>query len=164
MKNKICLKKGSSLVEILVAVFIFTIILGSLITASNLYLVGAGENLRSTKGAYLAEEGIEAIKTMRDTNWTNISSLTNNINYYLYFDTASSTNNMWKATSTIYSTDPTFIRVFKINTVYRDSNGRIVTSGGTLDSNTKKVIISVSWQSKNTITTKTLSTYITNIL
>ena len=163
MKKK-NLKKGSGLVEILIAVFIFSIILGSLITASSTYFSGAGDNLISTKGAYLAEEGIEAVKTIRDSSWNNISSLSDNTNYYLYFDTSSSTNNIWKATTTASSIDSTFIRTFKVNAVYRDSNGRIISSGGTLDLNTEKVTVSISWKSKNSTTTKTLSTYITNLL
>jgi type II secretory pathway pseudopilin PulG len=161
--KKINLKKGSGLVEILVAIFIFSIILGSLIEASNMYLSGAGESIKTAQGAYIAEEGIEAVKILRDTSWTNVSSLTDNTNYYLYFDTSSSTNNTWIATSTVNSVDA-FARTFKTNAVYRDSNGRIVTSGGTLDTNTEKITVSVSWNSKNGTTTKTLSTYITNII
>ncbi len=157
-------KKGSGLVEILVAVFIFTIVLGSLITASNMYLSGAEDNLKSAKGAYIAQEGIEAVKIIRDADWNTISALSDNTNYYLYFDTSSSTNNIWKATSTASSVDSIFTRIFKVNAVYRDSNGRIVSSGGTLDSDTEEVTVSVSWKSKNSTTTKTISTYITNII
>jgi len=161
---KINYKKGSGLVEILVAVFVFSIILGSLINASNMYLTGAGENLRSAKGAYLAEEGIEAVKIIRDTNWSTISGLSTTTNYYLAWDTSSTTNNTWKATTTVALVDSIFTRIFRLNNVYRDSNGRIVSSGGTFDSNTKKVSVSVSWKSKATTTVKTLSTYIANIL
>ncbi len=157
------LKKGSGLVEILVAVFIFSIILGALINASSAYFSGAGVNLSSTKAAYLAEEGIEAVKTIRDFGWNNISALSDNTDYYLYFDTSSSTNNVWKATTTPSIIDSNFIRTFKINSVYRDIDGRIILSGGTLDINTRKVISSVSWKSNNSTTTKSLSTYITNI-
>lgn len=156
-------KKGSALVEILVAVFIFSAILGSLITASSMYLRGAGDSLRSAKGAYLAQEGVEAIKIMRDTGWSNISTLNNNTDYYLYFDTSSSTNNTWKATSTISTIDSIFDRTFKLYSVNRDSNGRVVLNGGTLDSNTREVNVSVSWKLKGATTTKVLSTYITNM-
>ena len=164
IKRKTNSTAGSGLVEILVAVSIFSIVLGSLITASNMYLSGAEENLKSTKGVYIAEEGMEAVKIMRDNDWGNITTLTDNTNYYLYFDTSSSTNNIWKATSTTSFIDSVFIRILKVNAVYRDLNGRIVESGGTLDSNTKKVSVSVSWPSKSTTTIKTLSTYIANIL
>ena len=165
--KKINLQKGTGLAEILVAVSIFSIVLGFLVTASNLYLGGSGESLRNAEGAYLAQEGIEAVKTIRDANWSNISSLTAGTNYYLYFDTSSSTNNVWKATTTVSSLSP-FARTFKVSAVNRDSNGNIVTTGGSLDANTEKVVVSVSWKSElgNVIgtTTKTLSTYIANIL
>lgn len=160
---KINLKKGISLVEILIAIPIFTIVLGSLIVASNLYLSTAGDSLKTAQGAYIAQEGIEAVKILRDTNWTNVSSLTNNANYYLYFDVSSTTNNTWKSTTTASSIN-SFIRNFTLSAVNRDANGRIVTSGGTLDANSKKVTVSVSWKAKNGTTTKSLSTFITNIL
>jgi prepilin-type N-terminal cleavage/methylation domain-containing protein len=162
--SKINFKKGFGLVEIIVAVFVFSIVLGSLISASNMYISGAEENLKSTKGAYLAEEGIEAVKITRDANWANISALSNNTNYYLYFDTSSSTNNIWKATSTASLIDSIFTRTFKLEAVYRDSDGRITLSGGILDPNSKKVSVSISWPSKSTTTTKVLSTYIADIL
>lgn len=162
--SKVNLKNGSGLIEILIAVFIFSIILGSLITASNKYLSGASDNLKSTKAAYLAEEGIEAIKIIRDTNWSTISNLADNTNYYLYWNTSSSTNNTWSATTTASTIDSIFTRTVVLNNVYRDSNGRIVTSGGTLDANTEKVTVTISWKAKAATTTKSISTYITNIL
>jgi Tfp pilus assembly protein PilV len=162
--TKINYKRGSGLVEILVAIFIFTVVLGSLITASNMYLSGAANSLKSAKAAYIAQEGIEAVKIIGDSAWSNMSAITDNTDYYLYFDTSSSTNNIWKATSTASSIDSIFIRTFKLNSVYRDSNGRIALTGGTLDNNTEKVTVSVSWITKNSTTTKTLVTYITNIL
>lgn len=157
-------KKGFGLVEVIVAIFIFTLILGLLITASNMYISGAGDNLKSAKAAYLAEEGIEAVKIIRDTGWNNISAFSDNTNYYLYFDMSSSTNNIWKATTTASSVDSIYIRIFKTSPVYRDSNGRIVTTGGILDTNSKQISVSISWPSKIGTTTKTLSTYIANIL
>lgn len=160
---KINFKKGTGLVEILIAIFIFSIILGSLITVGNMYISESGESLKNAEAAYIAQEGIEAVKTIRDNNWSNISNLTNNVNYYLYFDTSSSTNNIWLATTTVYSVD-FFTRTFQLNPVYRDSNGRIVANGGTLDVNTKKIIVYVSWKSKSATTTKNLSTYITNVI
>jgi prepilin-type N-terminal cleavage/methylation domain-containing protein len=158
--SKINLKKGFTLIEVLVAIPIFVVVLGSLIVASNLYLSGAGDTLKNTEGAYLAQEGIEAVKILRDYNWTNITSLSTTTNYYLTWDTSSTT---WKATTTASAIN-SFIRTFGIGDVKRDSNGKIVSSGGTFDTNTKKVTVSVSWRSKNGTTTKTLSTYITNIL
>lgn len=163
MLFKTNLKSGSGMVEILVAIFIFSIVLGSLITASNQYLTGAGDNLKYAKAAYIAEEGVEAVKIIRDTSWATITALSNNTNYYLYWNTSSSTNNTWYATTTSSLVDSSFTRTFQLEAVYRDSNGRIQSSG-TLDTNTKKVTVTISWSAKAATTTKSLSTYITNII
>jgi hypothetical protein len=168
--SKINLKRGIGIVEVLVAVSIFTVILGFLITASNLYLSGAGDSLKSAEGSYLAQEGIEAVKTIRDNNWSNIGALSTTTTYYLTFDNSSSTNNIWKATTTATSIN-SFTRTFNIYDVYRDSYGRIATtstSTANFDAYTKKITISVSWIAKNgtsgTTTKKTLSAYIADIL
>lgn len=157
MKNK-HFKKGVGLVEVLVAVFIFTVILSSLILISNLYLLGATDSLKNTQAAYLAEEGIEALKTIRDNSWDNISSIPIDTEKYLSFSTASSS---WQISD---SEDlvSIFSRSFIINSVNRDSDGDISLSG-TDDPNTKKINITVSWNGKNGVITKNLVTYITNI-
>lgn len=157
------LVSGYSLVEILVAVFIFSLILGSLINMSSIYLSGAGNSLKSTKGAYLALEGIEAVKIIRDTDWATISTLSTNTDYYLFWDSSSST---WKSTLTATTTDLIFTRTFRLSPVYRNIDGDSTTTqalGYTTDENSKKVTVSVSWWAKNSTTTKSLSTYITNI-
>lgn len=161
--KKINFKKGISLVEILIAVFIFSIVLGSLIVASNMYLSSAGDSLKSAKAAYFAEEGIEAMKTIRDANWTNISNLSTSTAYYLSFNTSSSTNYFWTATTTATSTDG-FTRKITVSNISRDSTGHIVSSGGTIDTSTKLITVSVSWLAKAGAITKSLSTYITNII
>ncbi|MFA6227348.1 MAG: prepilin-type N-terminal cleavage/methylation domain-containing protein [Candidatus Paceibacterota bacterium] len=159
-------KKGIGLVEVLVAVFIFSVILTTLITACNLYLSSAGSNLKFTKAAYLAEEGIEAVKTVRDAGWSNISSLTSNIPYFLSFST---TTSVWQITSEKLSRAPEFSgdfdSSFTINSVSRNADGyHQISSGGVDDPNTKLLTVSVSWQDKGSTTTKSISTYITNIL
>ena len=160
IKNSLTrMKKGIGLVEVLVAVFIFTVILSSLIFVSNMYLSGAGDNLHITQAAYLAEEGIEAVKTIRDNSWLNVSNIVSGQTNYLYFNAASSS---WNATTTkIYS--DIFLRSFIVENVSRDVNGDI-SSSGTTDPKTKKLTVSVSWYGKNGTTTKSLKTYITDIV
>lgn len=157
-KEKLNMKKGVGLVEVLVAVFIFTVILSSLILISNLYLSGATDSLRNTQAAYLAEEGVESLKTIRDNSWDNISSIPTDTEKYLSFSTASSS---WQVSNS-EETVGVFSRSFIINSVNRDSNGDISLSG-TEDPNTKKVNMIVSWNGKNGVVTKNLITYITNI-
>lgn len=154
------MKRGMGLVEVLVAVFIFTIILSSLILVSNMYLSGAGDNLRLTQAAYLAEEGIEAVKIIRDKSWVDISNLTGQT-YYLNFNTASST---WQATTTKIDID-NFSRSFILEGVVRGGDGDILDSGTpNLNDKTRKLTVSVSWLGKTGNITKSLKTYITDIV
>ncbi len=157
--NKKKLNKGIGLVEVLVAVFIFTIILSSLILISNLYLSGSTDSLRNTQAAYLAEEGIEGVKIIRDNSWDDILSILSNTQKFLSFSSASST---WQVSDTKEEIG-VFSRSFIINSVSRDSNGDISVSG-TDDPNTKKVTVNVSWNGKKGVVTKSLITYITNIV
>ncbi len=158
MNNKI-FKKGIGLVEVLVAVFVFTIILSSLILISNLYLSGATDSLRNTQAAYLAEEGIESIKTIRDNSWNDILSIPTDTTKYLSFSIASSS---WQISDTEEKIG-VFSRSFVIDSVNRDSVSGDISDSGTDDTNTKKIIVSISWGGKNGLLTKDLVTYITNI-
>lgn len=157
---KINFKKGIGLVEVLVAVFIFTIILSSLILVSNMYLSGAGDNLKFTQAAYLAEEGIEAVKIVRDNDWNNISNISTNQNYYLSFDVASSS---WKALNGKGQVDG-FSRWFVLEDVKRDSTNKDISNIGDIDPKTKKLTVYISWLGKGGVTTKNISTYITDIV
>jgi len=167
--KKVNFKKGIELVEVLIAAFIFTVVLATLITASNLYLSGADANLKSVKAAYLAEEGIEAVKTIRDVGWSNITSLasttaTTSQNYYLLFNT---TTSLWQATTTASygSVDSLFVRSFNLSNVVRETSDSYhnISSSGTADPNTELLKVSVSWQNQGSTTTKSISTYITKI-
>ena len=148
----------------LVATFIFSIILSALITASNSYFSNSEDSLKSEQAAYLAEDGVEAVKTIRDISWTNISSLSTTTNYYLYLDLSSSTNVLWRATTTATSSNPSFTRVLRLADVQRDVNGRIVSSGGTVDPKSKQVTVSLTWLAKSGTTTKSIVTYVTSAI
>ena len=105
------MKKGFSMVEVVIAA---AIILGAvlvLLGVHNLYLKVALSNGSVVKAAYLAEEGVENIRFLRDVSWSaNISGLT--------------------STST---TIENFYRTVTLSAVYRDANSDIVSSGGMLD-------------------------------
>ncbi len=161
MIKKYKYKKGMSLVEILVAVFIFSIILGVLITINNFYLSNSSKNIKLVKATYLAEEGMEAVRIIRDTNWSKISSLTSGAPYFIDFDIASST---WVSTTTENSID-SYTRWFVLTDVMRDNTTkRIVESGGTVDPYTKLVNVYISWQDKGNTVVKSMSSYISNII
>lgn len=157
-------KKGMMLVEMLVAVFIFSIILGILVTVNNLYLRGASSNLKSVKATYLAEEGMEALKIIRDTDWNNFQSLDEQSEYYFYFSPGASST--WQATTSVfYKNIDSINRWFILEQVCRDIGDQIVDCEiGSPDLDIKKATVFVSWEDRGEIITKSMSSYLSNII
>lgn len=152
---------GFSLVEIVVGSALLGVVFVSLIATYGMYVKASLQNSSIIKATYLAEEGVEAIKSMRDRSWdAEIAGLTTDATYSLDFTTA-----IWKATTTPEIIDTTYTRSFQLSPVYRDTNSDIVETGGTLDPDTKKVAVSITFAPSvsSATTTKTLSAYITNM-
>jgi len=157
----ICKRTGFTLVEVIVACAIISVSTFALMSASANGIQLSSKALKQTQASLLLEEGAEAVKTIRDENWTTISSLTLDIDYYLTFNTGTNT---WSLGTTPTSTiDSVFTRKVNFSAVNRDANDDIVTSGGTLDARTKKVTITVSWPATSTTYTKTLDFYLSDI-
>lgn len=151
--------KGFSLVEVVIASAIISIITFSIVSAAQKGLVLSLRALHQTQASYLLEEGAEAVKNVRDTSWSSISALTVGTTYYLSFNT---TSNIWSLSTTANKVDNFFTRTVLVSSVYRDANDDIATSG-VIDTYTKKVDINVSWLSDGGTVSKSLSFYITNI-
>lgn len=153
------MKKGSSLIEIIVGLAIIStalLLLGNIAQYSMRLVETSTMRLQAT---FLLSEGAEAIKTIRDLGWTaNINPLPLNTDRYLEFNA-----NQWKATTTPETIDNVFSRKFTIASVQRNSSDDIVASGGTADPNTKKITITVSWNQGNRPFSESISTYITNL-
>lgn len=127
-------------------------------TTYNIFIRVGISTLNSIQSSYLLEEGIEAVSVVRDYGWgTNIAGLTIGTKYYLSW-----VGGKWTTTTTASKIDNFYTRYVVLSSVYRDVNDNIASSG-TLDSGTRKVISYVSWQSGATTTTKTLTTYLTNL-
>lgn len=160
MNFKLENKKGFSLVEVLVGVSIIMVSLVSIMSIFSSMLKLSVRDTPKLQAVFLTEEGVEAIRTVRDFGWAaNISSLSLGTNYRFYWNSA---QGKWTATTTYALVDNTFDRTFSLASVNRDANFNIVNSGGTLDSNTKLVTVNVSWNDGSGTSTKTLQTYIFN--
>lgn len=155
--RKLQFKKGFGLIEIVVGTSIISVAFLGLMSVANLSLKVLQKSSNNIKAGFLMEEGVEAIKIIRDDGWNNISSLSSGVNYYFDFNGTS-----WTATTTSSYIDDIFERKFILNNVERDANDDIVVSGAN-DPNTKKITIYVSWKENNGITTQSFSTYITNL-
>lgn len=138
--------RGISLVEVLVGAAIVSLVLAGVVGVLQLYSVTSRLNLERIQAALLLEEGVEAVRFMRDDSWTqNIDTLDEGIPYYLSLEATG-----WKATTTESLIDVQFYRTVTLTSVYRKNiDDDIVDSASaeakTLDPKTKKVVVTVSW-------------------
>jgi len=152
------MRSGIILIEALVAASILSLVLASAIGAFLLTIRTSLGNGADVQAAFLAEEGLEAMRILRDNSWSgNIASQTSG-DFYLAFD-----GTTWQATSINTYIDNAFERSITIFDVQRDGNGDIVTQGGAIDVDTKKVMVNVSWRTQSGTSTYSLSTYLTNM-
>lgn len=153
------MSKGISLVEVIIASSIISL---SMIYIANVYgnfLKLSIENTDKVQAVFLLDEGVEAVKTMRNYAWSTVASSTAGTSYYLTWQ-----NSRWQSTTTLNLIDNKFIRKFTVVDVYRDATTlNIVTSGGVVNSDSKLVNIDISWNYKGATSSKQTSFYIFNL-
>lgn len=150
--------RGTGVIEVIIGSAIILIGIFSIIKTYNYYLRFALSHRYDIQATLLAEEGVEAVKLLRDKGWSeNISTLIPGVAYSLAF-----INSSWTSTTSVNLIDGKFSRTFTVSEVYRGGDDRI-SSSGVLDQNTRKVAVSVAVRNNFGTTTKTISTYITNI-
>src|SRR3989344_4976145 len=83
--EKYLTNKGFMVVEMLVAIAIITasILAATAVAQKSVYV--ARQAFHATQASFLLEEGAEAVRIVRDNAWSNISSLTADLNYYPTF-------------------------------------------------------------------------------
>jgi len=135
-------QSGVTLVEVITGVAIISIILIAIGFAVQTYIEARNTLVVNLEAAYLAEEGYEIIRHLRDENWNTIDALPINTTRYLAVATTT-----LAVTTTPEVIDTSFRRSFKLQSVYRNGNDDIVVStapGATLDSETREVEVSVA--------------------
>jgi Tfp pilus assembly protein PilV len=145
--------KGISIVEVVVATTIMLVAVVSIVSLFGGLTSLAVKNAPKVQAAMLLEEGVEALRIMRDAVWTaNINNLSNSTTYRLVWQ-----NSRWQATTTAIKIDSFFDRTFTFAAVNRDPTSYdIVTSGGTLDTGTRLVTLNVAWFDGTATSTRTL--------
>jgi len=136
---------GMGLIEIVMTVAIISLTLFGTIVAFQFHLRTGLATTDRIKAAFLLEEGIEAVRFLRDTDWSNIGTLTVEAEYHL-----ATTTNGWEATTTPQLIDGTFTRTFVLSDVYRKTvDDDIVPESASdpkaLDPGTKRVTARVVW-------------------
>lgn len=152
-------RRGISVIEVIIGTAILVgvfIVVGSIAQyALNLTNASNGR----IRSSFLATEGVEAVKTMRDRGYSAaIAALTPDTTYYLVFSSG-----QWDATTTATVIDGKFTRTFVMQDVSRNALDRIVSSGGTNDPDTKKITITVAWAERGVSRQDSISTYLTNL-
>lgn len=157
--------RGFGLIEIVIVTAVVTVALFAFSQAGVLALRLLRNEKENLEAALLAQEALEAVRSVRDESWTNnINTLLNGTSYYPIV-----ANNKWS----LVTAPPGFIngkylRYVRLDQVFRDGSDHIAPSG-TLDLNTRRVSARIEWR-KNITTpaaatsTKELVTYITNFL
>lgn len=163
--NKIKNNLGVTIIEVLIACSIISISMFALMQTAEKGIRLSNQALEKSQASLLLEEGAEAVKSIRDNSWASIVDGT----YHLYFNI---NTNVWvlntNSTSLAshiptYPIDSVFDRTITIDSVGRDANDDILTSGGTPDAGTKKVTVTVSWIQLGTSTSQSLIFYISDI-
>ncbi len=140
MKNK-KFKEGQSLLEILIILGMLSIILPALLTGLVASRSGKAQQQQRVDGVALLQQAQTAVRSIRERGWSFISI------DGTYFPQIDDVNHIWTLIScggacpTVNGLTTSVV----ISTVYRDSTGAIVSSGGTADPSTKKITITVSW-------------------
>lgn len=153
-------KAGFSVIEVLIASMIMSMITLALMSAATRGIGLSINALEKVQASNLMEEGVEAVKSIRDNNWTTISNFNLDTNYYLSFDLNS---NVWSLDTTpVTPIDGIFTRVVVFSSVYRDNNDDIAASGA-LDSGMKRVRVRVSWPNSGQTISREITFYLANI-
>lgn len=157
-------RQGFGILEIVIA---SAIIGGTIFAMISVFMLSRNAITYSTQklqASYLTEEGIEAVRFLRDSGWANnIGILAAGTNYYLTFSTSTS---KWIVSASISpDIDNLFRRSFQIENVSRDSSSNIQTTYSAVndDPGTKKILMRVDWTYKNQNQSVSAETYITNL-
>jgi type II secretory pathway pseudopilin PulG len=142
---RFAMTRGSSLLEVILAVALFLILstggLALVVNAYNSNRLGA----EFTVATQFASEGIEAVKAIKNQAYANLlnsagTGVDRHASGYWIFGGANDT--------LTHNSGDNFIRTIKVESVNRNGTppaGDIVSSGGTLDADTKKITSTVTW-------------------
>lgn len=146
--------KGQSLLEIILMIGLAGILIPGIATGLISARSGKAQEGRRVEALALVKESQETLRVIRERGWSFVGT-----NGIFYPQISGTTWELISGTENING----LTRSIEISSVNRDSNGTIVTTGGTLDPSTKHVLITVSWTSP-TPSSVTSEGYITRYL
>jgi len=155
--------EGMSLIEIVIALAIFSLISSAIASLALSGMNGLVESADMAKAESYAQEGVEAVKSVRDNAWNTITSTT---------VVVTSTGNVWSLQNGVSETIDKFTRTITLSDVCRDivTNAATTTCSGAgvyTDVQSKKVAVTVTWPVRQEDTNSPIQTvqkvlYVTN--
>ncbi|MDP2641516.1 MAG: hypothetical protein Q8P39_03260 [Candidatus Yanofskybacteria bacterium] len=136
-----------TVVEILVATAIATVVFVSVLGGTIFILQQAKTQEQRGKALALAQEGLEAVRSFRDaTDWNEDGIGTKNTGVsFMLLESGSPAR--WELVQGTESIDE-YTREIIFEQVRRDGGGNIVEEGGAVDEETKKARVRVFWDSR----------------
>lgn len=150
-------QRGFGVVEIIVGASVISIALFGLVSTFQNSLRISRETGRIIEARFLTEEGLEAMRIMRDGGWSNVGNMATSTPLYLIFS-----GGTWATTTTQTFINRTFLRSVIVEDVRRNGTDDIA-SIGSIDPDVKKVTVSVAWFGRGATTTESAATYLVNI-
>jgi len=132
-------KRGQSVMEVLIAVAVFAVLAGGVILLVLNPLVSTAGGADRTRAVFLATQGLEAARAIKENLWTDLAPGTHGL--------AVSASGTWTLSGSSDLVDGEYLRQVVVSTVMRDGSGAIVGAGGTVDPRIKRVEVTVSWTS-----------------
>lgn len=161
--------KGFSIIEILIAIFVIVVALGSILNVAVLSLKSSFDAKAVLQAQSYAQEALEAVRNFRDgvawnaddpgNEYDGLGVITKGVIYRI--SKSSDNPPRWKLTQGQESLG-VFTRSLVFAVGQRDGTGNIVTLGGTADPDTAKVAATVSWNEQGTARQSQLVMYLTN--
>ena len=158
MKHKLSSNQsGITLVEVIVALAVVLTAGIGLLQLASFQTKAATLASQETRAYFLADEGIEATRIVRDKGWSNLGNLQNGTSYYPVIQ-----GGTWTLSTSSPGPINGYTRFVTLYQVFRDANGNIAASGAA-DANTRRLKIQVQWTPEGGGTqTISLETYLTN--
>lgn len=143
-------QKGQSLVELLIAIGLATLILPALLTGLAAGRGGRAQQEQRLEASAYLKQTQEAVRSVAERGWSNIET---NGTYHSVVS-----GGRFVLANGAQSIDGYSISIV-VSDTNRDSGGAIISSGGTVDPSTKKVVTNVSWITPFVSTVSTTSYY-----
>jgi len=157
MKKNIHPQKGIGMIEVIICLTIIAISFWTFLELAKYNLKIQEQTQAKMEAMTLAAETIEAVRSIRDEDWSNLASLSLGTRYYPVISA-----NKWTLTSiNPGSINGIYDRWVVLEKVYRDGNDDI-SSSGTEDIQTKKITALVEWIDRGQTEQINLTTYLTN--